>query len=302
MEAVTCDLCGEDNYQPILSGRDLYNNLPGNFTVVKCNNCGFVFTNPRPSQQELAQYYPDSAGYFNPELETAPIENLDSLSKRNREIAGVPNFVPDGKLLDVGCSYGLFLRQMANLGWTVLGIEQNRKAAEFGRARHGVTIINDTFENTRLEEKFDAITLRMVLEHMPSPSRVLEKVNRCLEENGQLIVIVPDFSGLEFRLYRQYCYALQLPTHLNHFTPDSLRRICEEHGFRLEKIVHHKFDRDFVASAQYLKSKGLIYKWLAGILQCRWIRQTIVKTIMYLLSRLGMTSRMTVYFRKCNKE
>jgi ribosomal protein S27E len=66
-EYVECDLCGRSNYTIVIEkAKDLYNNLPGEFNVVKCNKCGLVFTNPRPYGKELEKYYPDNAGYFNP--------------------------------------------------------------------------------------------------------------------------------------------------------------------------------------------------------------------------------------------
>lgn len=66
------------------------------------------------------------------------------LAKRSWEISGIPQYSRDGKLLEVGCSYGLlYLKQMRELGWEVLGIEPNRKAADFGSREFGLTIIND---------------------------------------------------------------------------------------------------------------------------------------------------------------
>lgn len=331
-EHVNCDLCGKDYAEVALIGKDLYNNIRGEFSVVRCKNCGFVYTNPRPYGEELSKYYPDDAGYFIPtfprnngeklnelrkkiwnkllaaywgythlarisRLEKALLFPLFLLVKRNIEIQGLPRFRQNGMLLDVGSSYGLYCKWMKELGWKALGVESNKKSADFGCKEFGLKIINDTFENANINEKFDVVALRMVLEHLPSPSKALEKAYELLKENGELIIIMPDFMGIEFRLFKEYCYGLQVPNHLNHFSSLTIRKYCEKYGFKVEKIIHHKFDRDFVASAQYMKDGGL-NKWLAPVLCNKFFRKTILKAVVILLSYLGMTSRMTIWVKK----
>jgi SAM-dependent methyltransferase len=329
-EYVNCDLCGKDNADLVLIGKDLYNRIPGEFRVVRCRNCGFVYTNPRPYGEELSKYYPDDAGYFIPILPKERSEGLDELRKwivnkllagylgyshlsninsvekvllfplyllikRNLEIRGIPHFHQNGRLLEVGCSYGSYLKKMKELGWEAAGVEPNRKAAEFGSKEFGVRIINDTFENAIINEQFDVIAMRMVLEHLPTPSKAIKKAYELLKKDGELIIIVPDFSGIEFRLFKQYCYALHVPNHLNFPTPLTIRRFCQKYGFKVERIIHHKFDRDFVASAQYMKESN---RWLAPVLSNKFFRKTFLKVVVSLLSYLGMTSRMTVWARK----
>ncbi|MCK4815558.1 class I SAM-dependent methyltransferase [bacterium] len=329
---VRCDLCGRDNAERILEAKDLYNKIPGTFSVVRCKNCSFVYTNPRPYGEELAKYYPDDSGYFRPAIAKEKARQLTFLKKklRNKVLAaylgyshlsninrlekvsflplflllkrmmetnGIPPFVQNGKMLEIGCSYGLYLKHMRELGWEVVGIEPNRKAADFGQKEFRLRIINASLENVNITEKFDVIAMRMVLEHLPSPSQALEKASKLLEEGGRLIIIVPDFSGIEFRLFKEYCYALQVPTHLNHFTTLTLRQYLKKSGFKVEKIIHHRIDRDFVASAKYMKDKGRS-RWLAPILSNRPVRRTILKAVVILLSYLGKTSRMSVWVRK----
>ena len=76
-----------------------------------------------------------------------------------------------------------------------------------------------------------------------------------------------------------------------------IRQYCKKYGFRVEKIIHHKVDRDFVASAQYMKDEG-INRWLAPVLTNKLFRRTILRAAVTLLSYLGTTSRMTVWVRK----
>lgn len=66
-EYVNCNLCGIDDSKLILVGSDLLNQVfPEKFTVVQCKNCGFIYTNPRPTKSDLKKYYPDKTTYFQP--------------------------------------------------------------------------------------------------------------------------------------------------------------------------------------------------------------------------------------------
>jgi len=57
MEKVTdCFICGSVEFLPHLDCKDYF--LSGeDFPIVKCKNCGFVFTNPRPKPADLGKYY-----------------------------------------------------------------------------------------------------------------------------------------------------------------------------------------------------------------------------------------------------
>jgi len=65
-ERVNCDLCGSDNHEQILVGRDLLCGTEGEWPVVRCRECGLIFTNPRPTPDSLALVYPESYGPFKP--------------------------------------------------------------------------------------------------------------------------------------------------------------------------------------------------------------------------------------------
>lgn len=328
-EYVNCDLCGSNKHSIFIRGaKDLYNNIPGEFNIVKCDNCGLIFTNPRPYGEELKKYYPDSAGYFNANMTLNSIHNNSSIKeflkkivyreyydyfleeeknviqkvviyslylflKKNTLIQGLPVFKKDGRLLDIGCSTGHYVWRMQQLGWKVKGIEANQKAASWGKSNLGVDIECATFDKFQPDEKFDVIEMRMVLEHLPSPAKALEKVSSMLNKHGELIIIIPDISGFEASVYKTYHYGLHPPCHFYHFTPKTIRNYLEKYGFKVNHIVHHKLDKDLVVSAGYLGEHGKL-KWLAPILHNKFIRKIGVKLFVNLLSLAGKTSRMTV--------
>ncbi len=324
LETVACPLCNSDKYSVyIKDAKELYNNLNECFDVVQCDKCSHYFTNPRPTMQTIAYFYPDSAGYYKPvkpskrvglkqELIYSVLNEfynykintkynaltaylLYPFVKKQLDILHIPKYVDNGNVLDIGCSFGNHLYRLKEYGWNVYGTEINEKAVDFAKDELDITTIKkDFFENTEFEDSFfDVVNMSMVLEHVYDPKHVLQKVNKVLKDDALLILSVPDISGFEAKVYKKYLYGLHVPQHLQHFTPKTITKVLEDNGFKVEKIVHHQFDRDLVASSGYLENK-----LLNKILSNKFFRKTFVRIFIKILSALGKTSRMSVYARK----
>lgn len=326
LKMVDCPFCHSNGYDVYIKGaKELYNNTGEIFDVVKCRDCGFIYTNPRPTKDSMAYFYPDSAGYYQPALDdginsdsfkgrilesilkhcfnyeteasygAVVTELLKFLLSRKDILLRMPKFVKNGRLLDIGCSWGGYLSQMQDYGWDVYGTEINGKAVKYAHENLGLENIRQGFfEGLSWEQDFfDVVNMNMVLEHLYGPLENLRLVNSVMKQNGQLIIAVPDISGVEARLYKDKAYTLHVPQHLNHFSPKTITNFLNKAGFNVEKIVHHRFDRDLVASAGYLESK-----LLSKILHNRLVRKSFVKMTVALLALFEKTSRMSVYARK----
>jgi len=133
----------------------------------------------------------------------------------------------------------------------------------------------------------------MVLEHVYNPNLTMQKIYKILKPNGQVMISVPDIYGFESLFYKQYAYGLQVPEHLHHFSPNTIRYLLNNNGFKVEKILHQNVDRDLVASAGYMKNK-----LLSKLLSNKFFRKTFVKVFVLFLALIGKTSRMSIYARK----
>ncbi|MGK2945897.1 MAG: glycosyltransferase, partial [Desulfuromonadales bacterium] len=326
LESVSCGLCGSSEHHIVLRrAKELYNGLDAHFDVVKCVTCGFVFTNPRPTVESLSCFYPDSARYYQPNKKRILAETGFKSGWRGRlrqsllanyfgyelpafprlcdalvwrllrsklYTSHLPRWVPGGRLLDVGCAWGGYLGRMQQLGWEVHGVELNAQAAAFAQQELGLTSVRAGSINDLdyPEDFFDVVHLSMVLEHVTDPLKTLSKLGRLLKDNGQLILSVPDIEGAEARLFREKSYTLQVPQHLSHFTPATIRACLESAGFVVERIVHQRTKSDFVKSAAYLDDSGL-----KGFLLCAPVRRLCLGPLVSLLAMMGRTSRMSVY-------
>lgn len=329
-ETIPCESCGSNDFTTLYAAKDYYNKREGIFMVVKCNTCDLVYTNPRPIKKHMPYFYPDNAEYFKPILhhnsnklrskmrelllhhyyDYFPERNNSRLVKiillpvyiitaRSMQIQGIPKFTRNGKLLDVGCSYGRFIHELKKLGWAVYGIEPNKKVSEFGMKNLCLNIICADIDDYLIpKDRFDVITMMMVLEHIHHPKSVLIKVRNALKKDGTLILSIPDFSGIESRIYKKYARTLHLPMHLTHFTQKTIRNMLYDVGFRNIQIVHQYYENDFISPLEFMKNDGKHTELFLKILSNRFIKKTIITPLVYVLSILGKTSRMTIYATK----
>ncbi len=218
---VACPACGRYRAEKLFVRTDLtYRMTDDEYTVVRCRRCHFVYLNPQPTPDEIKALYPSS---FYDSLATPE----EILRKQEYQLELKWQYVkdlPTGKMLDVGCMKGEFAHYMSKRGWGVRGLEFSlRVPNSFQIEMFYGDLENAPYEN----ESFDLITLWAVLEHMPNPRQVLEKVHHLLKPGGRLILCVPNFASFCGWFMRQD----DIPRHLIFFTPETLVRMCYATGF-----------------------------------------------------------------------
>lgn len=261
LEEVGCPLgCPRDD-DAVLVARDRLHDLPGEFTVVECRTCGLMRTCPRPTVDTIGYYYPDEyKPYLSTKIDserTGAEPGLRSSLKARLMcwLLPEPNPVPDmptGRMLELGCASGAFLHVMAQRGWQVTGIEFSEAAAAMARS-FGYDVHAGTLETVpKPEEPYDLVVGWMVLEHLHDPLRALEQLREWTKPGARLAFSVPDADSLEFKLFRRRWYALQVPSHLFHFTPATIRRLLERAGWRVERIGWVADPKNLLNSLRYV--------------------------------------------------
>jgi SAM-dependent methyltransferase len=250
-EETPCLLCNGNNWLPLLEARD---QVPGSaglwFAVVQCQDCGLCFTNPRPTPESITRFYPDA--YKPHDLPRNRRSSRGWTSWRWRKTkAGQERKVlawhGEGRLLDFGCGGGSYLQRMHRQGWQVTGLDASSRAVQRIRSGLGLHALTGSLPHPGLEDgSFDVITMWQSLEHVHRPLEVLRAAYRLLVPGGKLIVSVPNIDSLPFRWFGQAWYALDLPRHLTHFAPWTLRLILQKAGFQMgtvEMIGHSSWLR-----------------------------------------------------------
>lgn len=230
MVNVGCPLCGKRNKKEFLRVPDSLGISGETFSLAGCRECGMVFLDPRPSSDEMLDYYPK--GYCWQErdgrLETAYRELI-----LRAEIGLLSFMLPKtGRLLDVGCGSGDYLCFFRGRGWEVYGVESSGPAAEYAAKIRGLNIHQgDIFSAGFPDDHFDLVTYFQVLEHVDEPRRQVRESFRILKPGGTLIAQVPNIESAQFRRHRERWLHLSAPQHLNHFSPNTLARLLRSEGF-----------------------------------------------------------------------
>ena len=214
--------------------------LAGEFELRACAWCGLVRVTPRLSDDALERLYGEefyfSTGWAYASLAARVIELIQS-----RRRLRVERHVRAGRLLDIGCGDGSFVHHMARHGWDATGIDFSPAALEYARRFHS----GGRFELGSLEEyagatgRLDLVTMWQVLEHIGEPLPLLGRCRELLRPGGVFVASVPNLDGLSARLTGKRWWGLDVPRHLVHYTPETLRRVLEQSGFEV-LFVHHR--------------------------------------------------------------
>lgn len=246
VQDVRCGLCGSGRYRPLLE--EVHPGLV--LRAVRCEECGFVYTNPRLKQSSVRELYSrehyegrDSAsGAYCLHAESTQSQykqGLWALSKHKR----------NGKLLDIGCGAGYFLQVAKCRGWSVSGIEFSDFAADLARKNVQSEVYVGDLRSGMMEGcVFDVVTMWYVLEHVVDPQELLQESWKVMKEDGLLLVAVPNVKYLlaKFRILRflgkPQC-VFHLEEHLQHFSVQTLGRMLMQAGFSVvEELVAKPFD------------------------------------------------------------
>lgn len=306
-EDVPCPLFCDKNDEVILSGCDLIHGLPGMFNVVKCRNCGLMRTTPRPTQETIGLYYPDDYGpYLGTQVRQGRFNSrlkkmLMPLVKRviNFNVQRLPS-VASGRMLEIGSASGSFLHHMAGKGWEVQGIEFSEQAAK-ASAQLGYHVYAGPLETAPPPgEPFDLIVGWMVFEHLYDPVAGLQKLREWAKPDTWLVLSLPNAGSLEFQLFKERWYALHLPNHLYHFTPETLENVLLAGGWKLDKIFHQRLLTNLIASIGYVLRDQGCQKLGEKFIRCPErgaIWSYVFYPLAWLFSVFGQTGRMTVWAR-----
>lgn len=254
-EEPDCPLCGAADRSMLIEAADPTPHGAGLwFAVATCNACGLAYTCPRPDEDSIAQFYPDDYGPHRSRREKlngqAPLARLRGRPCVERRI-----LPPRGqcRLLDFGCGGGGYLDRMHRQGWNVVGVDASPAVAEQVRREFGLTVHVGTLPHPELApESFDVVTMWHSLEHVHRPLSVLRAARQLLAPGGQLLLAAPNIASQPFRWFGPQWFALDLPRHLLHFTPSTIRAMLAEAGYggiEVRTIRHSDWLRSSARSA-----------------------------------------------------
>lgn len=194
-----------------------------------CRNGGLIFQEPSFSKNELVEAYSDSKDerYFE------QFEQRKNLFVRS--LARIEKYKNSpGRLLDVGSGPGLFVWVAKQAGWEASGLDPSRWAVKEAKKRFGVKVRQGAFEDFKARpESFEVITMWNVLEHFIDPVKALLRARQFLKKDGILALTTININSWFAKLLGRY-WPWLIRVHLWYFTPETLKRMLEKTGYRVE--------------------------------------------------------------------
>ena len=306
VETITCALCDKDPQELVWKGHDWAYGEPGEFSMVRCAECGLLMLNPRPTADEMSAYYPQE---YEPYLRTrsalrSQLSDLVLRLKLRARVGFVRDFGSQGDLLDVGCGSGGFLRQVSQLGgWRVKGVELNPSVAQFVRERLGLDVFSgEVMDAGFADNSFDIVTMWDVLEHVRDPLRVLGEVRRILRPGGLFLCSTPNAESVDARLFGRYWIGYDIPRHLYVFSTSTLDRLLTQAGLHVERF--------FCFYGRYTTFALSVSLWINAHISSSSLKHTCRSVLLfplfryltlpyfYLLDKLRVGAILTVRARK----
>lgn len=251
---------------------------PGLWTLWRCEGCESGYLDPRPTPASIGRAYGRYYTHEQPWVSPPPASTLQKLRAalangyRNRRYGTArqpalaaghvlarlfpplarpsdlafrflerrPRDGPRPRLLDIGCGAGAFLATAAEAGWDASGLDFDSKAVEGARGR-GLDVRLGGLETVAdRRDRYDAITLSHVIEHLHDPVAALATICSILKPGGRLVIETPNIDAIGRSLYGPNWRGLEPPRHLVIFNRRGLARTLARSGFEAIRFKRDK--------------------------------------------------------------
>lgn len=180
-------------------------------TVMKCRNCGLIYSNPQPVPYDLAMHYDmPVTEYYSPDFLDVAEEGLYykgqldfiSIFKNHYKGTGRPT------VLDIGAGIGNTLLPFKKAGFDIYGLEPSTpfyKKAEHYLGEDFRNMQNVAFEDAQYADgQFDFIYSFNVLEHVYDPNQMIVQAMKWMKPGGLLGLVMPSSAWLTSKIINLY--------------------------------------------------------------------------------------------------
>ena len=295
------------SYTILGKGRDFeYNSCENTFELRSCDNGNLIYLHPEPTPDTLEIIYsPEFVPFqFNKAGGIAKIARDFLQYKKAKSLLKLfdKNKYGEIKILDAGSGSGMFLRALKKITEN----EKNLYANDFSEKileplkREGFNTIPGILDEFTTNEKFDAITMFQVIEHLYNPLKVIRNLATTLKDGGYLLIETPSIDSIDAKIFSGgYWDGYQIPRHLWLFNEKSIKELASLANLKVIKIKYFPYPIFWIHSLRNtLLDKN--YPRIARLLTYKNPLLLAVFTILdtIILMLYGKTSHMRVVLQK----
>lgn len=240
----SCSLCQQSNLEVKYK--------LSKFNILRCKNCGLLTRDIILNKKESEDLYKKGyfcklqKDYFSAGMSRNMVDSLRVIDfkERLRKIKKFGN-IEKGKILDIGCATGIFLKIAKDDGWQTYGVEISRFAGDFAKNTYRLEVFIGELKQAKYKSNtFDVATGFDFIEHVEDPRELIREVKRILKPRGYIVLQTTMVDSLLFVmagiLYRfsfgkinkivDIAYPIH---HSNHFSRKTLVEILKKEGFKV---------------------------------------------------------------------
>ena len=242
------------------------------YKLYHCLNCDIRFWHPL---EMIKEAYEDE---IDPTYIMHHLGIKDELAEK-RTLKFLNNFpLRQGKLLDVGCGEGTFLKCAKKIGFEVWGTDIDGKSIETAKKRGLENLYNLSLEEfmavvDKKDLKFDVVTFLAVLEHQDNPRKFIKQIKKILKDGGWIVGIVPYGDRKTARIEHKVVTDRggdYPPHHFTWWSKDAIKNFFGMNGFEVDIWEDECFSTEDISA--FMES------WLLGNIS-KYIRRTLRKGI-----------------------
>ena len=210
----------------------------GHYNYYRCESCRSAFLDPVPTADELELYYAtyhqstDDGGAYD-WIEDRIARTFPAKIRLVRDKTGGK----PGRLLDVGCGKGVFVKACVERGIDAFGVDLSRSGVDYAVQKLGVrALCGDVAELKPQLGVFDTATCWATVEHLPDAGAVLSNVRDVLRPGGTLFLLTCAGDSLVERMLPGATEWFIPPQHLVIFSASGIKRTLEASGFEVRSI------------------------------------------------------------------
>lgn len=264
-----CPYCKSVSSNYLFSTTDIFNDA---FSLTKCNICHAYFLDPNPTAEQLHRAYDTS--YYGSKSEKFTFPLIEKILDyfRSRRAKRVSRLIENkGRVLDVGCGNGRFLKYMLRFGtFELFGTELDGNSAERASKIKEINLRKGFLEpNCYPSGFFDAVTMFHVFEHLANPKEILTIVAGILKPGGIAVFSFPNIASKQARIFKGRWLHLDPPRHLFFFAPAGFINLMKQYGFILLSEKYASAEQNPFGMAQsllnlWLKKRDVLFESMKG--------------------------------------